>query len=157
MKRLYYLLLLLPLLGFMASCSDDDKDLPKVSISIDYTGGTDQDGTIVIAQGQTLTINAINVTPAEGTKKALLGNTTYAMDGVPFYTIGVAPYGCEIDTSDLTVGPHALSFYSQVFQEDKTPGFALYGININVTEPVSDPDDGSGTVTPDVTVSDTQK
>ena len=38
MKRFLYILLVLPLLDLAASCSDDDKDLPKVSISVDYSG-----------------------------------------------------------------------------------------------------------------------
>ena len=101
---------MLPLLAVMAACSDDDKDLPKVDISIQYSGAVEQeDGAIAVAQGQTFTIDAITVTPAPGTKKAILGNTTYSMDGVPFYTIGVAPFGCEIAScrrySRKTVSP----------------------------------------------------
>ena len=152
MKKFYYLLLMLPLLAMLAACSDDDNDLPDVDISIRYSGAVEQDGKLLVAQGKTLTIEAINATPAPGTKEAILGNTVYYIDGVPFYTIGVAPFGCEIDTSNLSVGTHRLSFYSQVFQVDREVGFALYGLRIEVTGPDSDPGDGAGTVTPGVQI-----
>ncbi|MCM1163409.1 MAG: hypothetical protein NC339_04090 [Muribaculaceae bacterium] len=155
MKRLCYLFLILPLLAIMAACDDDDKDLPKVDISIQYSGAVDEGGVITLAQGKVLTIEAITVTPIDGSKKAVLGNTTYMMDGAPFYTTGVAPFGAEIDTSNLSVGVHTLSFYSQVFQEGKTPGFAIYSYPISITEPADDPGDGGGTVNPDVRISDT--
>ncbi|MCM1522069.1 MAG: hypothetical protein NC039_05385 [Muribaculaceae bacterium] len=158
MKKLFYLLFLLPLLGIMAACDDDDdKSLPKVNITIQYSGAVEQDGAITIAQGKVLTIEAINVTPIDGTKKAVLGNTTYMMDGIPFYTTGLAPYGAEISTENLAVGTHTLSFYSQVFQEDKTPGFAICEYPLVITAPADDPGDGGGTVTPDVRISDHQE
>ena len=110
MKKLYYFLFMLPLLALMAACSDDDKDLPKVDISIQYSGAVEQsDGAIAVAQGQTFTVDAITVSPAPGTKKAMLGNTTYSIDGVPFYTTGISPFSCEIGTSDLAVGDHSRS------------------------------------------------
>ncbi|MDE5734987.1 MAG: hypothetical protein K2H83_07600, partial [Duncaniella sp.] len=107
MKRFLYILLVLPLLALAASCSDDDKDLPKVSISVDYSGAVEEDGVLVLTQGQPFTIDALKVTPLDG-KKATLGNTTYYMDGEPFYVIGVSPFGCEIDTNTLPVGNHGL-------------------------------------------------
>ena len=73
MKRFLYLLLALPLLGFIAtSCSDDD-DLPDVTLSMDYSGATLTDGVFTVEQGDTLKINALKVIPAEGTKPATLG------------------------------------------------------------------------------------
>ena len=154
MKKFLYLLLAVPFLALMAACSDDDKDLPDVKISIDYSGATDQDGILYIAQGETLTINSITATPANGGGKAMLGNTVYSIDGVPVYSIGVSPYGGNLDTSSLEVGTHQLSFFSQVFQVDKEVGFALYGFNFVVTEPNSTPEGGTGTVTPQVRIQD---
>lgn len=149
MKRFLYILLVLPLLALVASCSDDDKDLPKVSISVDYSGAVEEDGVLVITQGQPFKIDALKVTSLDG-KKATLGNTTYYMDGEPFYAIGVPPFGCEIDTNTLPVGEHVLSFYTQVFQVDKETGFALYGLKLKVVAAEDTPGDGGGTVTPDV-------
>lgn len=155
MKKIYYFLIALPLLALISACSDDDKDLPKVDITIQYSGAVDEGGVITLAQGKVLTIDAINVTPVEASKKAVLGNTTYMMDGVPFFSTGVAPFGAEIDTSNLAVGTHTLSFYSQVFQDGKTPAFAIYSYPVNITDPADDPGDGGGTVNPDVQISET--
>ena len=152
MKRFLYLLLALPLLAFVASCSDDDKDLPQVSISVDYSGAVEDDGVLVVTQGQPFTIDAINVKSLNG-KKTTLGNTTYYLDGEPFYATGVAPFGCEIDTETIPVGDHVLSFYTQVFQVDKEVGFSLYGLKIKVVAAEENPGEGGGTVTPDVRTS----
>lgn len=152
MKKFLYFLLALPLLAFVASCSDDDKDLPQVSISVDYTGAVEEDGVLVVTQGQPFTIDAIKATSLNG-KKTTLGNTTYYLDGEPFYATGVAPFGCEIDTDLLPVGDHVLSFYTQVFQVDKEVGFSLYGLKIKVVPSEENPGGGNGTVTPDVRTS----
>ncbi len=49
MKKLLYLLLLLPL-GFFASCSDD-KDLPSVDITVNIENAVDANGKIYIVEG----------------------------------------------------------------------------------------------------------
>ena len=72
MKKFLYLLLVLPLLGVFTSCDDDDKDLPNVSLAIDYSGGTEENGVVSVVQGNTLEINALKAIPAEGTKEATL-------------------------------------------------------------------------------------
>ncbi|MDE7476302.1 MAG: hypothetical protein K2M71_11800, partial [Duncaniella sp.] len=90
MKRLIYLLLVLPLLGLVSSC-DDDKDLPQVSLSIDYTGATEEDGTIYVVQGDTLNVTALRAVPAEGTKAATLGVVAYFWDGIPQGRTAISP------------------------------------------------------------------
>lgn len=156
MKKFFYLLLL-PLLAVMVTaCDDDDKDLPNVSLSIDYSGATEVDGVLTVEQGEVLSIDALNVIPAEGTKKATLGQTIYYLDGIPFYTTVVVPFETGIDTSELEIGRHVLGVRTTVYQVDKEIGFALAEFYFNVVAPTSDdtPDDGSGTLTPEVRVTD---
>lgn len=72
MKKLLYLLLLLPL-GFMASCSDD-KDFPEVDVTTSFSGGTFHNDTIYTVVGDTLRITGITARPLEGTKNAAVTN-----------------------------------------------------------------------------------
>lgn len=130
---------------FTACDDDDDKNIPDVSLSIQYSGGTLEDNTLYVVEGDVLTIDALNVTPAPGTGKAVLGNTTYFMDGVPFYVTGVAPYSVSIDTSDLAVGPHTLGVHAQIFQIDKSIGWGIFTYKLQIVESTDDqPDDTGG-------------
>ncbi len=156
MKKLFYLFL--PLLAIMVtSCDNDDKDLPNVTLSIEYSGATEQDGVLSIEQGQTLTIDALTVTPAEGTKQATLGQTIYYLDGVPFFSTVTVPFATEINTTNLELGSHTLAVRTTVYQVGKEIGFALAQFNFVVTESTSDDtsdDSTTGTLTPDVRVTD---
>lgn len=156
MKKLLYLLML-PLIAVMVtSCDNDDKDLPNVTLSIEYSGATEQDGVLSVEQGQILYIDALKVTPAEGTKQATLGQTIYYVDGLPFYSTVLVPFATEINTTGMKIGEHTLGVRTTVYQVDKEIGFALAQFRFNVTEPTEGdtPEEGSGTLTPDVRVTD---
>ena len=76
MKRLYlFLLALLPVIG-LTSCSSED-DLPQVDIQVTYSGATDIYEVLYVVQGNKLNIDAITVTPLDGTKRATIGATAY--------------------------------------------------------------------------------
>ena len=159
MKKFFSLLLAVPMLAMLASCDDDNSnDLPDVSVSIEYSGASMQDGILTIEQGDTLTIDALKVTPAEGTKEAALGNVVYYLDGYPFFATGIAPHGCKILTSNLSEGDHTLSVHAQILQVDRPMGYGLFRYTMKVVAPSEDngtpttPD--SGTDTPATTISD---
>ncbi|MDE6859292.1 MAG: hypothetical protein K2J65_02645 [Duncaniella sp.] len=159
MKRFLYLLLALPLMGLMASCSDDEKDLPDVTFSMDYSGATLVDGVLTIPQGNDLVINALTVTPAEGTKKATLGKVTYFIDAFPIYETIVEPYSVTISTQNLEVGKHVLQIRAGIFQVDKEAAFGVFSYPLEITEPLPDDtpgDNPGGTVTPDVTITESE-
>lgn len=158
MKKLFYLLLALPLMSLLSACDDDDNKIPDVSISIDYDASTATltDGTFYVVKGETFKINGLVVTPAPGTGKAVLGNTTYFLDGLPFYTTGIAPFGVEIGTSDIEEGLHTLSVNTQIYQVDKSLGWGVFEYKLAiVAAPEDQPgDEGGGTDVPDATISD---
>lgn len=156
MKKLFYLLAL-PLVALMAtSCDDNDKDLPNVSLAIEYEGATQEDGVLYVEQGQTLNITALEAVPAEGTKKATLGQTIYYWDGLPVYSTVVIPFATAIDTQGMELGEHTLGVRATVYQVDKEVGFALANFKVMVTAPSSDGDsnEGSGTINPNVRITD---
>lgn len=141
----------------LASCDDDDtKNIPDVSVSIEYSGAAMEDGVLYVTEGQPLNIDALVVTPAPGTGKAMLGNTVYYVDGYPVYATGVAPFSVEISTEGLQPGNHTLSVHSQIFQVDKSMGWGIFRYNFEVVAAEDMPSDpGSGTDTPALNVADT--
>lgn len=157
MKKFFYLLLALPLFASLAACNDDDdKNIPDVSVSIDYSGGTLNDGVLYVVKGETLSIEGLTVTPAPGTGKAVLGQTTYIWDGRPFYTTGIAPFAVDIDTEDMAEGPHTLTVNTQIFQVDKSTGWGVFRYKVEIVAAAEDQpgDEGAGTDVPETTIAD---
>ena len=144
MKKFFYLLLALPLFASLAACDDDGKNIPDVSISLEYSGATLNDGALYVVKGETLAIEGINVTPAPGTGKATLGQTTYLWDGVPFYT------------TDMSEGPHTLTINAQIFQIDKSTGWGVFQYKVVIVPDTDNqPDDeGGGTDVPETTIAE---
>lgn len=153
MKKFLYLLLVLPLVGLLAACSKDDaKDLPEVSLSLDYSGAASVNGELYAIQGDTVTIENLTVTPLPGAKKATLGEVTYGFDGVPFFRSIVSPYATKILTADLKPGQYLLTVVATVFQVDKEVAFATFTYPLNIVGMAEDIPAGgqlSHTVTPD--------
>lgn len=129
MKRLYYLLLALPLAMF-AACDDDDQ-LPEVSMTVEMSGGVKSDGVIYMLQGDTLSIDNIAVKSLTD-KPATLGATTYYWDTFRVGTLVVAPYRFQFDTGDMPLGNHLLEIETSVYQVDKTPAFAVMGYKVAI-------------------------
>ena len=156
MKKFFSLLLAVPMLAMLASCDDDNSnDLPDVSVSIEYSGASMEDGVLTIPQGQTLTIDALKVIPAEGTQEAALGNVVYYLDGFPIYATGIAPHGCEISTENLSEGAHILSVHAQILQVGRPMGYGLFRYTMQVVAPSED--NGTtpgGSDTPATTIND---
>lgn len=166
MKKFLYLLLALPLLGIFTSCDDDDKDLPNVSLAIDYSGGTEEEeGVVSVVQGTPLEITALKAIPAEGTKEAALTNVVYFIDGVPVLRTSIMPFAMTINTDNLAVGEHYLGVQATVLQVGKSVGFAVARFKFNVLpndtqEPGGDESGdgtGSGTLNPDTQITDQEQ
>lgn len=137
MKKLLYFLMLLPLMGFVTACDDDD-DVPQVSVTVDYEGAVNVDGILYVVQGEPFTINSITVTPKEGTSKATLGPVTYFWDYDVLGTTDVTPFGVTIDTSLEGLGAHLLQINSTILQVDKAMARLDIAYRINIVETVND-------------------
>lgn len=154
MKRLYlFLLALLPVIG-LTSCSSED-DLPKVDIQVTYSGATDIDEVLYVVQGNQLSIDAITVTPLDGTKKATIGATAYYWNYQYAGTTIQEPFGMTFNTAALPVGNYMLQINSTIYQVDKAVGqaYLTYKVKIVASEDEIPGDvTGSGVDTPDVDV-----
>lgn len=137
MKKLLYLLLMIPMLALVA-CSDDDNDVPDVKLGFTYSGATDVDGTLYTVQGDTLGIDSVYCTPTEGTKPAMIANVTYVLDGRPLGYSPVAPFSISLLTDEMPVGRHTLTLEMTVLQEGKSIGTGWMPIPVAVVDTVTD-------------------
>lgn len=140
MKKLLYLLLLLPL-GFLASCSDDD-DLPSVDISVNIANAVDANGKIYIVAGTPLTVESIEAKGLGG-KAAAISGVNYILDHVGMgYTI-VSPFSGQIDAAYLPAGNHLFTLTFDVLQVDKSIAYAQLSTIVTVVSSESDLPDGA--------------
>lgn len=76
MKKLLYLLLVLPFAMVMASCSDDD-NLPDVQITMNFSNAAVDDGVLYVAENDTLKLNSIVTKAMDANQSATLANVRY--------------------------------------------------------------------------------
>lgn len=147
MKKLIYLLFVLPLLGIAVSC--DDNDLPDVNISFDYTNGTVVNNMVYVVQPDTLYIDAINVTPVNSSKQAIVvAPVNYWLDGYPCGLSNVQPFAFAIPTDQLSIGQHTLTVNMHIAQEGAALASMVGSIKINVVADSTDiPTSAGGEVT----------
>jgi hypothetical protein len=145
MKKLFYLLLALPL--FLASCGDDD-DYPTFQLDVAMSGQnvtSDDDGVISVTQGDTLAIDSITIVNAS-TKDIALGGASYYWDHAFIGTTIVVPFGCKIATDNIPVGTHLLQINMPVLAVGYSVMTATVAYKVEILAPTSD--EGTGTTTP---------
>ncbi|MDE5556059.1 MAG: hypothetical protein K2J10_12880 [Muribaculaceae bacterium] len=137
MKKLYYFLLLaLPVMMF-ASC-DDDNSLPSVDVSIQLDGGVSVNDIIYVVQGDTLSVESINVVNKEHGKNAIITSATYSWD---YAFVGVSvtpPYGAEFITENMPIGQHLLQIECPVYAVDKSPAMMYMAYKVKIVESADD-------------------
>lgn len=82
MKKLLYLLLLLPL-GFMASCDKND-DLASFDMTLTLSGVTQSDGNFYAVAGDEVSIENLQVVPTGG-KATSVANVMFFLNNAPLF------------------------------------------------------------------------
>ena len=145
MKKFLLALMLLPLLGTFSSCSDDSDDLPEVDIKVVISGGTQDptDNTIHVMQGTPLVIESLTAEPRNG-KDAVLGMTTYYINGLPALQTNIPPFTATINTDRLAPGSYILQIRTTIFQVDKSAATCVLGFKLIIDIPDDEPTDTPG-------------
>ncbi|MDE6207391.1 MAG: hypothetical protein K2M55_06240 [Muribaculaceae bacterium] len=147
MKKFLSLLLLVPALGFMSSCSDD-KDLPDVDFNYTFENATDVDGTLYVVQGEDFEVASIQVVNKDSNKKAMITEANYYWDYQYIGTSIEAPYSFKfVVTEDTPLGTHLLEVESPLYAEDKVPAFSVVAFKVEVVASADDIPTGGTTTT----------
>lgn len=145
MKKLFYLLLALPLLA-LGSCHDED-DIPDVNVSITLDNVVVKGNVIYTVQETPLDITSISV---EGVgSRALVTSVTYFWDGIRIGWNPLAPFSATIPGNAVSEGNHVLGISMEVAQEGKPLGFCATTYNVKAVAGTDDLPEGlaPGTVT----------
>ncbi|MBD5297796.1 MAG: hypothetical protein HDR89_04055 [Bacteroides sp.] len=153
MKKLFYLLIALPLMAAaITACSDSDDDYPQVTIGFSYTGGVVSENQVYVVQPDTLYVDSIAVTAVrEGHKATCVGPVNYWLDGRPVGTSFYMPFGIAIPSDALKVGSHTLTAQIGIAEEGYPLSMAVTNVRINVVSDQSEipvPAEGTRTSMP---------
>lgn len=140
MKKVFYLLLLLPL--FMVSCDDHDDDFPRVKMSVGISGAKVIDNTIYVVQGDTLSVDSIGVVAIDKNRQVIIAATSYYWDRIYVGTTSIPPFDFSVDTGLLMTGRHLLQMRSSLLAVDYPPVVAYISYPVKIVGDESDIPDG---------------
>jgi hypothetical protein len=131
MKKLFYLLFVLPL-AFFASCDDDD-DMAQVDLTLTLNGVTLSEGDYYAVQGDTIKIDGVNVKSLTNQAATVTG-VRYFFDGYPVFGSIEHPFNCSILTTGIDSGTHTLSLTATILQVDKSITSAAVNFPVKIVD-----------------------
>ncbi|MCM1491318.1 MAG: hypothetical protein NC095_10920 [Muribaculum sp.] len=140
MKKLLYLLLVLPFAMIMASCNDDD-DLPNVTVTMDFGNAAAQDGTLYVVQTDTLMLNNIVTKAIDSNQSAVLANVRYYWNYVPAPYLTWSPLPMEIPIAQMPLtesGNNLLQMDATLLETDKSIGYTNIAVPIKVVPTIDE-------------------
>lgn len=156
MKKLFYLLFLLPLAMFV-SCDNDD-DLAEVDFNVTASGVTLADNSFYTVQGETVSVDQVSVKSLTD-KSATVTGIRYFIDGVPVFGSIESPYSISFSTENFAAGTHSLSIEATVLQVDKSITNCAINLPLTIVAEESDLPAGApaiGTFTKTITIKPTK-
>lgn len=140
MKKLIYLLFLLPL-GFLASCSDDD-NLANVDLNVTLSGVTDLNNTFYSVSNDSVRIDGVTASSLTD-KQAAVTNIRYQINGVPVFGTWEDPFSISVPNELLKTGTNLINVYATVLQVDKSLTSAAVQFPLVVVDSASNLPDGA--------------
>lgn len=132
MKKLFYLLFLLPL-AFFAACSDDD-DLPEVDFTLTMSNVTQLNNTYYAIKGDTVKIDNVSVKSLTGSAATVTG-VRYYLDYLPIMSNPImTPFSTYFLTDKLPAQKYNLGITATVLQVDKSICSAAINVPLQLVE-----------------------
>lgn len=138
MKRLLILLFMLPMFGFMTSCSDE-AELPNVDIDILFENGIVSESQVYVVKPDVLYVTGISVEAVNPNHEAMVaGLVTYTVDGLFPGFVAYPHEKVAINTENLPIGPHVLTAEMNIAEEECELARALVAVKFIVVEDESE-------------------
>lgn len=140
MKKLFYLIMALPLL--FVACDDDD-DFPSVKINVETSGCKIVNGVMYVVQGDTLSLDSISVVPMHKDESVVVVAVNYYWDRMYVETNNLSPFQFAVDTEGMMPGRHLLQLRMSLVSVNYAPVIALIRYPIMVVLSEQDIPDGN--------------
>lgn len=152
MKKLFYLLFLLPL-SLMVSCNSDD-DLPDVNIQVKFSNVVYTNNRVYVVQGDTLKVDGVYI-QGNGGKTAVISSISYIWNNFRVAWSPLAPFNMDFVTDYTQPKNYLLTLNMDIAQVDKTLSYAVIDYPVTVVADAADLPDGQtpGDYTSNITIS----
>lgn len=132
MKKLFYMLLALPMMFGVSSCSDD-KEVPDAEVTASFSGvyTVPGDNVIYAVLGDPIVVESVTV-DNHSDEQVALGPVTYIWNGFDMGTTPVSPFKYVISTDYLTKGNNLLTIRTNLLVVDHPIYTALVQYKITV-------------------------
>ncbi|MDE6023260.1 MAG: hypothetical protein K2G13_07135 [Muribaculaceae bacterium] len=140
MKKLLYLLLVLPFAMMISSCSNDN-DFPNVDITIAFDNAAVQNGTVYAVEENGLQITGITTKAVDSNKESALVNIDYFWNRIPAPNLTFGSYPLELNLADMPLvekGANTLDLYGKLLEVDKS--IANFSVTIPIVVVASEED-----------------
>lgn len=140
MKKLIYLLLVLPFAMMISSCTDD-KDLPNVEITMSFDNVAIQDGTVYVLEDGTFSITGITTKSVDSKQQSAIANVRYFWNGIPAPGLTWGEYPLEITMEELPLresGNNLLGLDATLLETDKSMSYCSLRIPVKTVKAVED-------------------
>lgn len=137
MKKLHYLLLMLPVLELTASCTGEEiDDAERIEITVSNVSCIDN--VVYVVAGETITLENV----ASHSTADFVSDVKYLVDGCsifssfhgsPFARAGF-PFRCDIDTDDMEFGAHSFNVITTLAKADNTSRKGVGGFRFMVVD-----------------------
>lgn len=144
MKKLLYLLLVIPFAMMVTSCTNDD-DLPNVDISMSFDNAVVKDGTVYVVQDSVFSITSLTTKSVDSNQQSAIVNVRYFWNGIPAPGLTWSNFPMEINMANMPQpesGNNILGLDATLLETDKSMSYCTLRIPIKAVEKVEDLPDG---------------
>lgn len=145
MKKLLYLLLVIPFAMMVSSCSDDN-DLPNVDVTMSFDNAVVKDGTVYVIQDSVFSITGLTTKSVDSNKQSAIVNVRYFWNGIPAPGLTWSNFPMEIDMAQMPQpesGNNILGLDATLLETDKSISYCSIRIPIKAVEDEAALPDGS--------------
>ena len=144
MKKLLYLLLVLPFAMMISSCSSD-KDLPNVDIKISFDNAAVKDGKVYVMENDVFSITGLTTKAVDSNQQSAIANVYYFWNGIPAPGLTWSNFPMEINMAEMPLakdGVNALGIKATILETDKSMAYTVFDVPIVAVENEEDLPDG---------------
>ena len=136
MKKLLYLLLVIPFAMMVSSCSNDN-DLPNVNVTMSFDNAAVSDGAVYVLQDSPFSITGITTKAVDSNQQSAIVNVKYFWNGIPAPGLTWSSLPMEIDMAQMPQvekGANILVLQATLLETDKSMAYTTINVPIVAVE-----------------------
>lgn len=136
MKKLLYLLLVIPFAMMISSCSDDN-DLPNVNITMSFDNAAVKDGTVYVLADDAFSITGLSTKAVDSNQQSAIVNVKYFWNGIPAPGLTWSSFPMDINMEEMPLvekGDNVLGLQATLLETDKSMAYTAINVPIVAVE-----------------------